>query len=192
MSDKQREQISALLDDELSSDQAAETLAGLREDEQLRSAWDRYHLIGDVMRGERVHVTTANVADKVRQRLESEPSIIAVPKSEQAAETGQRAPVRWLRPAAGAALAASVAVGAVMVSPHLTQISPESEGITVATAPAPISLPQHSGTRWKNLSQPEVESKLNRYLVDHSEYASPGGMTGVLPYASFVSYDAKP
>ncbi|MET0116385.1 MAG: sigma-E factor negative regulatory protein [Sedimenticola sp.] len=192
MSDKKREQISALLDDELPAEQASETLAALRKDDTLRTAWDRYHLIGDVMRGESVRVTTEQVADRVRQRLESEPAIIATPKNRVTVERDEKAPVRWARPAAGAALAASVAVVAVMLSPQLSDFSLQGDETVVATAPTPISTPRNGGTRWKNLSQPEVESKLNRYLVDHSEYASPGGMSsGVLPYASFVSYDAQ-
>ncbi|MES9872717.1 MAG: sigma-E factor negative regulatory protein [Candidatus Sedimenticola sp. 6PFRAG7] len=189
-SEKYREQLSALLDDELSPEQAADTLSRLRENDELRAAWDRYHLIGDVMRGESVRVSTADVADPVRTSLEDEPAIVAVRKPNQDSKMPGKATVRWVKPAAGAALAASVAVVAVMLSPQVEQIIPGNETI-VATAPTQISYPRQNGTRWKNLNRPEVESKLNRYLVDHSEYASSGGMSGVLPYASFVTYDAK-
>ena len=49
---------------------------------------------------------------------------------------------------------------------------------------------ERAGTRWKNLAQPTVESKLNRYLVNHSEYATQAGVGGVTPYATFVGYDS--
>jgi hypothetical protein len=50
---------------------------------------------------------------------------------------------------------------------------------------------ERAGTRWKNLAQPTVESKLNRYLVNHSEYATQTAVRGVTPYATFVGYDGE-
>ena len=37
----------------------------------------------------------------------------------------------------------------------------------------------------------EDHAKLNSYLVNHQEYAPSTGMKGMLPYATFVSYDAR-
>jgi sigma-E factor negative regulatory protein RseA len=45
------------------------------------------------------------------------------------------------------------------------------------------------GTRWDMLQKPKVESRLNSYLVNHQEYAPAANMKGIMPYASFVSYD---
>jgi sigma-E factor negative regulatory protein RseA len=59
-------------------------------------------------------------------------------------------------------------------------------------AAAPSALVRYAdkpGTRW-GVKTPEIESKLNDYLVNHQEYAPTAGMKGMLPYASFVSYDA--
>jgi sigma-E factor negative regulatory protein RseA len=39
------------------------------------------------------------------------------------------------------------------------------------------------------LQKPKVESRLNNYLVNHQEFAPAGNMKGIMPYASFVSYD---
>jgi hypothetical protein len=40
-------------------------------------------------------------------------------------------------------------------------------------------------------SKPGQDDQLTRYLADHSEMATQTGMPGIVPYASFVSYDGK-
>jgi len=218
MTDTMREQISALLDSELSGQEIDQTIDRLNGQDELRETWGRYHLIGDVIRGETQGGVHPDVAEQVRQQLASEPAILAAPKP-------KRSHVEWI---SGAALAASVAVLAVMVAPQL--LNPESETPshiaafdtkeTVVHYPSSLSASPQSyrfvnsalpprqlpatmnrpnarwytqpsrGTRWKNLSQPAMQSKLNSYLVDHSEYAIQGRMKGVVPYATFVGYDA--
>lgn len=196
-----KEQLSALLDDELSIDDISGTSARISSSDELRGTWDRYHLIGDVMRGEGVRLSGPSVADQVKLQLQSEPPILAAPKQPVARDRSEN---RWLRPAAGAALAASVAVVAVYSLQSPTGSSPVvpstrvvsvSDGISPGTSVSVNSdnavrdNAVRSGTRWKNLSEPGLESRLNRYLVNHNEYASPGGVNGFLPYTSFVSYD---
>ena len=191
MSKEIREQISAFLDNELIAHEVERTLDRIGAQPGLRQAWDRYHLIGDVIRGEGVRLSSGGIADGVRQHIESEPTILSAPAPQRGWR--KQRPGQWMRPAAGAALAASVAAFAVMVLPEFTASTPETEPRQVARAPAPSGglFLERTGTRWKNLEQPGVESKLNRYLVEHSEYASARGMTGVLPYTSFVSYDTR-
>ena len=189
MSKEIREQISAFLDNELTAQEVESTLAQIGTQGDLRRSWDRYHLIGDAIRGEGVRISREGIADRVRERVETEPAILA--PSVSGFGWGKSGQVQWLRPVAGAALAASVAALAVMVLPEFTASTPEAEPTRLASTPAPAGevYLERKGMRWKNLEQPGLENKLNRYLVDHSEYASARGMTGVLPYASFVSYD---
>ncbi len=190
------EHVSALLDDELPSQDLRETLDRLLADRELHRVWDRYHLIGDVMRGEGARITADGIAGQVQARLASEPPIIAAPAGRRRAAP----PGYWLRPVAGAALAASVAALAVVSLPLLNRgDEQQAPALARTTAPAaavpisprpPVQYVNYGGTRWNNLETPGLESKLNRYLVDHSEYAASGGLGGVLPYASFVSYDS--
>jgi len=53
MTEQQREQISALMDDEQGTDAVA-TIRHLQEDSELRNCWHRYHRIGDLLRGDSV------------------------------------------------------------------------------------------------------------------------------------------
>ena len=217
MTDAIREQISALLDSELSRREMNTTVDHLRKQEEHRDTWDRYNLIGDVIRGEAGSRAHLSVAERVRRQLESEPAILVAPKP-------NKAPIDWMRPIAGTALAASVAALAIFVAPQIlntgSNVGPQvttkmlpSFNLT-ASAPSPalrrlVSTKAHNiqpatgnlipaalylrrpGTRWKNLPKPAVASKLNKYLVEHGEYAVQGGMKTVLPYATFVGYDAK-
>ncbi len=188
MTDEIRERLSALLDDELAPDEIGPLLDRLHSDEDLPSAWDAYHLIGDVMRGEGVRIAPHGVAESVRERLKSEPAIIAAP-----ARDGHRSPPKvnhWAKPVIGAALAASVAVMAVYLLPQIPGIMDDSGVQTLASTESPSYL-ERTATRWKNLSEPKVESQLNRYLVDHNEFASSRGVSGVVPYTSFVTYDSN-
>jgi hypothetical protein len=40
-------------------------------------------------------------------------------------------------------------------------------------------------------ARPEVESKLNRLLVNHQEFSPTPSMTRMVPAANFVSYDVQ-
>lgn len=214
MTEKTREQISTLIDDELSASERTGLLKQLKQTPELGETWARYHLIGDAIRGESVQADILGIAQRVSAQIADEPAIIAAPRPGERSsgkDKGQR--VHWMRPSIGVALAASVAGAAIMVLPDFSTNlvdTPDTAPVQVAETAPPLFMPEpdalqlisaaeaphsyspSSGMHWKNLSQPETVSRLNRYLIDHNELASPAaGMTGVLPYASFVSYDSK-
>lgn len=192
MTDDINEQISSLLDSELSQEEVRQTLDLLQEDEALRDRWDRYNLIGDAMRGEAIRFSNPSIADRVHARLEQE-SVDFSNVRHFPATRPKPVPARWYRSAGGAALAASVAVVTVLSFPQFTDVAPEvgSPLVVEQPAPNPASYLVQSSTRWKNLSEPKVESKLNKFLIEHNEFAAPGGGIGVMPYANFVSYDGN-
>ncbi|WP_186297767.1 sigma-E factor negative regulatory protein [Sedimenticola selenatireducens] len=198
MTDNINEQISALLDNELDLTEARNALDYLQGDDSLRQQWDHYHLIGDAMRGEAVRLSVESIADRVRAKLDNE-------AIESSSDHQQPVPIsrnpryraRWLKTAGGGLLAASVAAITVIAFPPMSgTVSDVSPQLVVENSLPQIQAPEtqaapylvQSSSRWKNLSKPKVESKLNRYLIDHNEYVAPGGI-GVIPYTSFVSYD---
>jgi len=199
------EELSALVDGELASAPSRLLFDRLRSDEALRARWARYHEIGDLIRNEAPELPLLGLAERVRERLQDEPAIL----SPQRPAAGLPHRLRWGQVAAGLALAASVAG----VSVYLTDLQPsttQADSPRMAQTPTTIPTPTQNiaplmpvaqtainpeptpslGNRWKRISQPRMESKLNRYLADHSEYATPGGMVGLIPYATLVSYDA--
>jgi sigma-E factor negative regulatory protein RseA len=187
MNDQNREQISALMDDELSTQEAHDTLLRLQQDEELQQKWSRYHLIGDVMKGETPQVNSAEAAARISALIAEEPAIIAAPKRKPLLPQNST----WFRAVAGAGLAASVAALAVITAPYfMTPGSGDGMQLAEGSKAATSTYEKRSTARWKNLSEPAEQSRLNSYLVEHGEYVSPGGVGGTAPYATFVDYDA--
>ena len=54
MSEKLKESLSAVMDGEADEFELRRVLDEVSKDAELASSWDRYHLIGSVMRGERL------------------------------------------------------------------------------------------------------------------------------------------
>lgn len=219
MSEMMREQISALLDDELSGPDARQSIDTISQQDEYREVWDRYQLIGDVIRGESAGRANPSIAESVRQSLINEPAIIAARKPKLVESI-------WVRAVAGTALAASVALLAITAAPHLfepgmqtpsqlansSNTSSPTYQLVVTEQPAihrvvAITTPpsrrfvsgtyqkdryvEYTSARWKNLAQPAVESKLNKYLAGHSEYAMRAGIPRTVPHANFVGYSER-
>lgn len=103
-----RQQLSAMLDGELSPDQARFMLRRLQHDLQLADCWERWQVCGDVLRGQRNALLPADFAQKV--------SVAIAAGGARAPDTSSRAGgPRLLRWGGGAALAASVAMAALLV-----------------------------------------------------------------------------
>lgn len=190
MSEDKHEALSALVDGELSAEDGPRLLDHVLADVSLRRRWSTYHLIGDVIRR---HV--------IDQQADSEhpdnSSDAAKPNPAKARHKTGR-----LRPLAGLALAASVALVTVLgifaltggrqATVEVAQNSP-SIPVSIPSKPAPTSVVggavgiDLARMTW-NDAAPAVTNRLNGYLVTHNEYLS-NEMRGMLPYARLVAYD---
>jgi len=199
---KREQQLSILMDDELDRDQLGRTLDDLSGDRELRALWDRYHLIGDALRGEPLSRETLEVADRVRERLDAEPAPTVLPRVAPLSRLPRiphRIPHRWVTPLAGSALVASVATvalisGGWLGGGGLGGAPAEPLQLAEQQSPAPLLYRDRSGTYW-SLRRPEadspgVETKLNSYLVNHQEYAPVSRMKVGAPHVTFASYDS--
>jgi sigma-E factor negative regulatory protein RseA len=190
MSDEIREQLSALVDDELSDAERPLLLGRLQRDPQLRACLGRYQLIGEVMRGGAGATATLGVADRVQQALSADDPM----RRPAAALVNGRA--AWLRPVAGAAIAASVALVAVLSVSSLRHTETESVPALAATQPAAdagaaaTQVSDVAGEQWERLD-PRIDKRLSGYLVNHNEYAASRGVQGVMPYVRIVGYDTS-
>lgn len=178
MNEVMRERISALVDGQMEQAEAVKLLDSVTRDGEMARVWERYHLIGDVLRREHVELLGAELRHRVHEDLAREPSSLRPSR-----ETRRRLPK--LRPMSigGLALAASVAIAAVLVL--------RPQGSMVAPFPAQlagVSQKADAGVRW-DIGHPAVEARLNNYLVTHSEHAG-DGVQGMLHFARIVSYDA--
>lgn len=134
-----REQLSALMDGALPPDETRFLLRRLQHDAPLAECWERWRLTGEVMRGlAPAQRLPADFAKRVGMALHG-------PVSQPAPVPGVRMSP-WLRWGAGAAMAASVAVAALVVRQPANDVrTPEPAAAMAATStpiPAPVPVPQ--------------------------------------------------
>jgi sigma-E factor negative regulatory protein RseA len=180
MTDRIKEQLSAFLDGELPDPESALLLKRLERDDELRGALSRYSLIGAVLRSDGDVPAARQVAARVSAAIAREPSWAG-----KFARLARRE--AFGRAAAGFAVAAGVALGAVVLVQQLTagdELVPQAvvasvdppAGQTVAQAPEPLDA----------LAQPAIVTppagegpvgippvELANFLVAHYGYASP-------------------
>lgn len=187
------EELSALVDDEVSADTCDTIVNQLLDDQQARRTWSRYHLIGEVLSDGRQPAAAVS-AEIVELNPPKQPS---------------RAPI------AGLAIAASVAVLAVMVllnrgpgklpadfAPAGFEVA-ETQPITTPAvlAPQPVNVaavsrptPVNSLTAAPAAAMVPVgayDQRLNGYLVNFNEQRSRRGVPGVHPYVRIVGFEAE-
>ncbi len=180
MTDRVKEQLSAFLDGELPEPESALLLKRLERDDDLRGALSRYSLIGAVLRSDGDVPAARQVAARVSAAIAREPfrgkSLVRLPG---------RATV--LRSLAGAAIAASVALGAVVLVQQLK--APAAAGTEAVLARAEVppvqpladepdpsdapSLPYVTPPATDGPSAGIPPAELANFLVAHYGYASP-------------------
>lgn len=159
------EKISVLMDGELADREAAGTIGALESDAAARETWRTYHLISDAMRDTRL--LSPGFAERVAQRLESEPTVLAPRRL-----AASRRPWYGVPAAAAAGIAGVGLVGWLAFAPQPQAPVVASAGVTPAERPiARVPLP--SGT-------PD-------YLLAHQGFSPRVSFQGMAPYARTVS-----
>lgn len=126
-----RQQLSALMDGELSPDEARFLLRRLQHDGELNACWERWQLCGDVLRGQAQVPAPEGFAARVALAVAAEARQPAANQEATGAPRGRLA--RW----GGGALAASVALVALfMVRQQAPQEDAASAAPSVAAVPA--------------------------------------------------------
>jgi len=179
------EQLSAFIDGELAPNEADLLITKILDNDELRSRWANYHLVGDSLHGESIN-STVNLSDSISAALANEPTVFAPQRRKRMTPAA-------LKQAAGMAIAATVAAAAVlMVQPEEQNLFNPNGSNNVASSPTtmkqniiPVAV---NGVNW-SVAQPSVASKLNTYLVNHNAYSTP--VRGTLPFAPIVSYGNK-
>ncbi len=210
--------ISALMDDELPPDAREELYQVIKSDAVLVEKWSRYHLIRDVLTNQVPDDLSLDLADRVKEAIDAEPTHFLPPKRREvpAADlSGEAAPSRprWFMPAAAAATVAAVAILGFQLdrggetAPALTASSsalPPSAQTVVSTSQDNLSpttsqwwraqTPPSGETLARHLAQgvpaESVRETADRYLVDHNGVAAGSGVYNVFPYARLVSQDS--
>lgn len=165
--------LSALVDGELESDEAAQEFKRLRDDPEAREAWDTYHLIGDAMRAQ--PVMRAGFDRRFAERLAAEPTVLA-PVTR---------PARRVSPAFSYALSAAASIAAVAVVGWMAFSGSAPDTPTAAPGnlagiaqPAPVTVP---------LQAAQDNGGAHDYLLAHQGVSPSTALQGVAPYVRTVA-----
>jgi sigma-E factor negative regulatory protein RseA len=200
MTEKLRQSLSAAMDDEADGFELRRVLDELGRDDDLRGLWDRYHLIGSVVRGERARVPDG-LRDRVWQALEEADADMDVPADVpvSASTAGGLAGRPWLGRFTGLAVAASVAFAVVIgfdgvtgsggdpadavpvvasegpAAPPVTAVDPADPGLV---EPVPVT----------EISPTDVQ-RAHAYMLHHAQQQALN-QAGVMSFVKLATYEA--
>ncbi|NKF50946.1 anti-sigma factor [Shewanella sp. WXL01] len=173
-----QEWISEVVDGE--ADEQA--IAALASDPDTHEQWQRYHMIGDAMRGELPEKIDLDLTANIFAAIEQEPTIVAPqasapeqPSVEQVAAKPSNV-VSLFKQFGQYAIAASVALVAIIgVQNYQTPADAESPLPVLNTRPlvgsvSPVSLqtgPVQSAAEQQNENMMEQRRRVNAYIQDH-------------------------
>lgn len=213
MSDQQQK-LSTLLDDYRGTDEDLLALSELQSDVNQQYTQQRYQMIGDVMRNELPDAIQMDFTARVRTQLADEAALNVQPERSNPSSEPTPSPwwSAWFKPVAGLAVAASVAVvtvsslqlgdkggeasqsvavndGSQARVEQLAQTPVVNNAVRVSGNPSAASAPP-SGTTWTvKRGKPDIQDKLNTYLINHNEHSS--SMRGIIPQARVVGFDGQ-
>ena len=154
-------QLSAFVDGELPENEQELLLRRLSQDALLRKQVAEYLAIGHAMRGE-VQIGGVNgIRDRVQRTLDEKPMQEAEPVSAPAGN-------RYVRPMAGFAIAATVALVAIFGLQQMTAVDGVDADIRDVVAET-IAFP----------TQPDADERLRQYELMHGAIASENGANNI-------------
>lgn len=163
MNDAIRMQISAFVDGELPDNEADLLLRRMGQDAELRHRVAEYLAIGRALRGE---ISVPGV-DRIHERVAA--AIDDKPFEKEIETTGTR-PTKAIRPLAGIAIAATVALVAIFGLQQTMSV----DG-TVAVTPEPAVVEIDSGY---TVPRP-MDDRLRQYYLSHGATATENGANGI-------------
>lgn len=199
--------LSVLLDDDTAGVDADAAIDEALGDVNLQYRMRRYRMIGEVMRNELPPAVDTDFHSTVMARVRAEAAAQHTAPRESVETTAAGAADSlfarsWLKPLSGLALAAGVAVvtvslwqppqeqidGPVVTNDQDERLRQLAEQYTAPVVRASTNV-QNVGTRWKvEQENPQLQQKLNAYLVNHTEYSNP--VQGLIPQARVAGFDS--
>lgn len=181
MSEQIHDQVSAFMDDELSSEECAFLVRRLERDPEARSKLVRYSVVGSAMRSELLQPDP----DMLRRRVLDALSGAAPPAKPAVPVAATAAPLpRWMNPAFGVGIAATVALAALFTVRALNDTSeagssgrPLQTDVLEASSPVPTYVVPRQVQEGRVTEAPPI--RLTNYLMHHGEYASRLSRTSV-------------
>lgn len=189
MTDKQhdmlKESLSALLDDEAQELETRRVLSELEKDSELKSTWQNYQMIGDLMRDQVSATEKMDLTAAINAQIDGHDQVHV----EQSNDQGEKR--SWFKPLTSVAVAASVTL-AVLLGLQVEDSTNTANFNVADNTPQAIEVPevQVAATAPVESTQEleQAQEKLQEYLIEHTENSAENTSRGVLPYARVVNY----
>lgn len=184
--DTVREQLSSLMDGELSADSARFLSKRLGNDPELAATWERWHCARDILR-QQGSLAPVDFCARVREAIDND----AAPLTASAAGGAKL----W-RGLAGGAIAAGVAVFALMLGQPAVSPDAAQPGEAMLANVAPVTTSDLT-PNWRLspvadrqsfvLAQPQLSSEFDAYFVEHGLANGTAGALGIVSYVPVVA-----
>ncbi|MDH3787255.1 MAG: sigma-E factor negative regulatory protein [Xanthomonadales bacterium] len=188
MSKETREHLSALVDGEITADTSRFLVRRLGSDSELRATWTRYHLVRDCLRHQDGAVAGDDLCARISKAIENE----------QPEPHRKGISTRWLKPASGLAIAASVALMAI------TSVGPVGPGASLSSGDVAAGSPVQQFTSPQSLTPAPASSQvsfsggrsnndrnIDKYLLRHYQASGATGGKGFVTYVPIVITGSK-
>lgn len=178
MTESSRENLSSLIDGELDRRGRKFLLRRLAGDADMKASWNRMHTVRACLHQEKL--STGNLVDRVAAALDAEPA------------PSRSLPARLLRPVAGGAIAASVAVMAI-VGINSSMIEQQAETSLEEGEPGFVSRPTQLDQPFTQSAVPvslseerrtQQRQRISGYVMRHHQAA---GSTGFVSWVPIVA-----
>ncbi len=173
------EKISAMVDGELDHHELGGLIAEMRDDGEMLQAWERYHLVSDVLKKNLCSHISTDFCQRISAALVNEPAILA-PRRRNFHLTP------LMRQIAGLGVAASVTAVAILGTQYYMN-SGEMPAASLAAAGVETQMP--ASNNFERIALPQQQpfpSSVDKYMVYHNQHAA--GVQGVLPYVRIIGY----
>ncbi len=178
-----KDELSALLDNDLDEDASSRTLDAMRRDPEQRARWNTYCLIGDVLRGEREG--SVDFTSRVMAEIRAEPTVLA-PKASpvDAQDASAGGPLQSVF-AVAASVMGVAAVGWVAMSmlggedalPVTASLEPAVQFVEQVALPSPV------------MAVSQQSDPHRKYVFVHQAMNGGGPIPGAVQYVRTVSAD---
>lgn len=165
------EQLSALMDGELSDAEAQRLIKSMKNDPALHDAWDSYHLVGDALR--KSPQLGLDFSAKLSQRLAQEPTILAPRRAPTPAPESRRFPA--LSIAASVAAVSLVGILALQIARINQAVTPAQVAAAPAVQQIAQAVPSQKAEKQPSAGTPArvefTRATPNTYLLAHQEFS---------------------
>ncbi|MBT8051531.1 MAG: sigma-E factor negative regulatory protein [Gammaproteobacteria bacterium] len=170
-----REHVSSLMDGEIDRDTSRFLVRRLGTDDELGAAWTRYHMVRDCLRDPEGGLASSGLSARISRAID-----------EEEPPTVRRVATGWLKPFAGVAIAASVALMAVLaVGPGGTPGQALPEGGVVENTVEPFNSPQGIPAT-PVTTQAASNASVDRYLLRHYQATGSNSARGLVGFVPLV------